>query len=171
MLNLFMQENIHLFLTKANGKHQAIENIKNFLDKYQLVRYDFFEIDETSIIEASSDNFWEVLELGLKENKEILLRFLVELKNEGYSKLEDILELPQGYLSKILHLIAHLVDGFFGIDSAFYNLIEDSHFLSEALRRKIRENPDEFYLLKVKAYIKEPLYKFELLSPKSFFKK
>lgn len=166
-----MQEIIHFFLAKGENSKQVIEIVKNFLEKYELVRYDFFEIEESSIFSGVSKEFWEKLNFGIEKNKEILTNFLSELKNEGFSKLEDILEIPQGYLSKVFHIIAHLVDGFFGIDSVFYNLIEDSHFLSESLKREIKEKPREFYLIKVKAYLKEPLYKFELLSPKSFFKR
>ncbi|PMP65532.1 MAG: hypothetical protein C0190_06635 [Thermodesulfobacterium geofontis] len=166
-----MQEIIHFFLAKGENSKQVIKIVKNFLEKYELMRYDFFEIEGSSIFSANSEEFWENLSLGIEKNKEILTNYLSELKSEGFSKLEDISEIPQGYLSKVFHIIAHLVDGFFGIDSAFYNLIEDSHFLSEALKREIKENPEKIYLIKVKAYIKEPLYKFELLKSKKVFSK
>jgi len=166
-----MQEIIHLFLVRGRGAQKAVKLVKNFLEKYELIRYDFFNIEEADTLRADSEEFWEKLNFGLEKNKETLLNFLDELKNEGFSKIEDILDVPQGYLSKVFHIIAHLVDGFFGIDSTFYNLIEDSHFLSKSLEREIKENPEKFYLVKVKAYIKEPLYKFELLSPRSFLKR
>jgi hypothetical protein len=166
-----MQEIIHFFLTKGENLEHAVENIKSFLEKYELVRYDFFRIEKASAFPATSKEFWENLNFGIEKNRKVLEEFLNEFRKEGFTKIEDISEIPQGYLSKIFHIIAHLVDGFFGIDSAFYNLIEDSHFVSELIKREIKENPEKFYLIKVKAYIKEPLYKFELLSPRSFFKK
>ena len=55
----------------------------------------------------------------------------------------------QGYESKVLHIITHLVDGFFGADTVFYNLEEDSHWLSDKLTDKIKEQPEKFWLLKI----------------------
>ncbi len=49
--------------------------------------------------------------------------------------------MPQGYKSKMLHVITHFLDGFFGIDTFFYNLEEDSHWVSEELQKKIAEAP------------------------------
>ncbi|MCD6549031.1 MAG: hypothetical protein J7K10_06135 [Thermodesulfobacterium sp.] len=96
------------------------------------------------IHKPSSERFWEILEYGIEKNKEALLNFLKELKREGFSKIEDILEISQGYLSKVFHIIVHLVDGFFSIDSTFYNLIEDSHSLSKALRKEIKGKSGKF---------------------------
>ena len=47
--------------------------------------------------------------------------------------------------------MAHLLDGFFGIDSQFYNLPEDSHWLGESLRKQIETGPAEFWLVRVAA--------------------
>ena len=82
-------------------------------------------------------NFRETLVVG----------FINELTGCGVNRLDDIKNLEQGYKSKTLHTIAHLLDGFFGIDSCFFNLIEDSHWLSAALKDKIMENPGQYWLV------------------------
>ncbi|MEJ2057239.1 MAG: hypothetical protein P8X39_05310, partial [Desulfofustis sp.] len=68
----------------------------------------------------------------------------------------DLIDLNQGYQSKILHIIAHFLDGFIGIDSVFYNLIDDSHWLSDETRDKIEQQPDRFRLLSLKCYSLTP---------------
>lgn len=88
-----MQEIFHFFLTKAENPFQAGENVKKFLDKYELVRYDLFEIKDFFIHKPTSERFWEILEYSIEKNKETLLNFLKELKREGFSKIEDILEI------------------------------------------------------------------------------
>jgi hypothetical protein len=65
--------------------------------------------------------------------------------------LGDLESLPQGYQSKTLHTLTHLLDGFFGIDSHFYNLIEGSHGVSAGLRGKIDSSPGGYMLLAVRA--------------------
>jgi hypothetical protein len=61
--------------------------------------------------------------------------------------IEDLLALKPGYPSKVLHILTHMLDGFIGIDSAFYNLVEDSHWLSEPLRTTILRNPEGYWLV------------------------
>ncbi|PMP93771.1 MAG: hypothetical protein C0169_07365, partial [Thermodesulfobacterium geofontis] len=77
-----MQEIIHFFLAKGENSKQVIKIVKNFLEKYELMRYDFFEIEGSSIFSANSEEFWENLSLGIEKNKEILTNYLSELKSE-----------------------------------------------------------------------------------------
>lgn len=159
----------HLFLAKGKDWEEAKALVVHFLKAYQLLRYDTFSIER--IINGEEETFFTNLELGVERNKKALKKFIEELKREGYNSFEDTLELPQGYLSKIFHLIAHLLDGFFGIDSYFYNLLEDSHWVSIALMEKIKNYPKEYYLIEVKGFIEKPLSMFEILSPKKFLER
>ncbi|BAU23950.1 hypothetical protein THC_1586 [Caldimicrobium thiodismutans] len=163
------QESRHLFLVQAENFFLASQKVKHFLERYELVRYDSFFIEKTHF-RADTDTFWLEIERGLIENQKVLKGYLEDLKKEGFTNFSDLLNLPQGYLSKIVHLIAHLLDGFFGIDSYFYNLVEDSHWISPSLKRNIEKTPDNYFLVQVTAQMEEPLYKFETLSPRSFFK-
>jgi len=159
----------HLFLVKTPTQEKAKSGVEEFLKKYQLLRYESFSVEE--IFHAKEEAFFRELERGLKKNEETLKNFLQELSEEGYTSLFELQNLPQGYLSKVLHLIAHLLDGFFGIDSYFYNLIEDSHRISPSLLKALKENPEEYYLVKVKGLITKPVSMFELLSPKKFLER
>ena len=55
-----------------------------------------------------------------------------------------------GHLSNTVHTIAHLLDSFFGIDSCFFNLVEESHWVTDSLKKEIRENPSLYLLVNVK---------------------
>ncbi len=74
-------------------------------------------------------------------------------RGEGVSLLNDLENMPQGYRTKMLHVITHLLDGFFGIDSYFYNLEEDSHQVSEELKKKMAGELTDYWLLPVEGRI------------------
>jgi len=160
----------HIFLVEAESHEQVLSQVVKFLSSYQLVRYDRFEVKREGIISVQDERFWEVLEKGLQKNYEILQGFIGELKSEGYQSVDDLRSLPQGYLSKLVHLIAHFVDGFFSVDSYFYNLIEGSHFLSPYLKRRMLRVRQNFYLIPAIGYFEEKIHPFEMFSPRKFFK-
>jgi hypothetical protein len=125
-----------------------------FFERNMLVRYDAVEIVEA--ITAEHPEFWPRIEGGEAANRKALAGMLMELRQEGYGQLQDILRMGQGYQSKMFHTIAHLLDGFFGIDTYLYNLVDDSHWLSRERRQKIAAAPHTYWLLKVAAASKGP---------------
>ena len=108
---------------------------------------------ENESINGSKPDFQTRIYEGLAVNREILEAFLVNLKEEGFVSLDDLKSLERGYLSKILHTIAHLLDGFVGIDSHFYNLEEDSHGISRDMQQKMNQSPGNYWILRVKGRI------------------
>ena len=88
--------------------------------------------------------------MGLVANDVFARRMIEHLKEEGATTLEDLLSVKQGYATKILHTLTHLLDGFIGIDSVFYNLVEDSHWVSEELSEAIRGQQEEYWLVPVR---------------------
>lgn len=150
----------HWFLVNTNSQEEAKKIVEKFLNKYQLIFYD--KIESLSILNGFDLNFFNILHSGVNKNKEIIEELINELEKEGYKTLKDLADLPQGYLSKILHTVVHLIDGFMGIDSYFYNLIEDSHFVSKNLIFKIKQDPGNYYLVKIKGYteISEPFFEW-----------
>ncbi len=158
-----------MFLSKGKNEEEALKVVTSFLEKYQLLRYDTYSIEK--IIPGSENIFWSELEEALEKNKRTLENFTKELNKEGYTLLSELVDLPQGYLSKLFHLIAHILDGFFGIDSYFFNLLEDSHWVSKPLFEKIKRKPEEYYLIKLRGYIEKPVSMFEILSPKKFLER
>ncbi len=159
----------HVFLVEAPQKEAACQKVSRFLERYELVAYEKIEL--VRVYRADAPDFWSYLEKALRENKEFLEKSIHELQQEGFKTLEELLTLPQGYLSKLLHIIAHFLDGFLGIDSRFYNLVEDSHWLSRTLSRKIKDAPLKYWLVEIKAFSLQQEQSFEILkdplAPKS----
>jgi len=139
----------HEFLVSGPDIETSQRKTRFFFDHNLLVRYD--TVDIVKAITAEHPEFWPRIELGEAANRKALADLLAELSQEGYGQLEDVLRMGQGYQSKILHTIAHLLDGFFGIDTYLYNLEDDSHWLSRETRQKIAGSPQDYWLLKVTA--------------------
>lgn len=119
-----------------------------------MVRYDNIVIDDELL--GNAPDFVDALASGLEKNRQTLHKFIEELGATGFSERSDLMELSQGYHSKILHIIAHFLDGFIGIDSVFYNLVEDSHWLSKETKDQIEQDPVRFNLLFLKCYSLTP---------------
>jgi hypothetical protein len=143
--------NTHWMLCAGKDFAAARDAVLSFFNKSILLSYDAISIIEPASCSAKDGRFWGELERGAAANRLVLRRFLDELQAAGCQKIDDLSALPLGYPSKILHLIAHLLDGFIGIDSVFYNLVEDSHWLSDGMRRNIHKTPDMYWLLRVEA--------------------
>ncbi len=139
----------HLMLTRAENAKQAEEYVDRFFRDYELVFYEGTALKSENVISASSPMFWEEVNRGISRNRTVISGLLSELSREGYGHFADLAEIPQGYLSKIFHTLAHLLDGFFGVDSRFYNLPEDSHWISKKLRREIEAMPGKYWLVKI----------------------
>ncbi|MDD5757788.1 MAG: hypothetical protein PHI06_01750 [Desulfobulbaceae bacterium] len=141
----------HWMLCTGKDFASTREKVYSFFTKSILLSYDNISVIESASCSAENARFWEELEEGVAANKLVLRGFLDELRAEGCQEIDDLKKLPLGFPSKVLHLIAHLLDGFIGIDSVFYNLIEDSHWLSDKLRDAILREPDGYWLLRVEA--------------------
>ena len=115
----------------------------------QLVVYHSILIKEEEILPAGSERFWLEIESGITANRAFCRTMLQELQETGLREVDDLLTLEPGYPSKVLHILTHMLDGFIGIDSVFYNLEEESHWLSESLRATIRQRPHHYWLVPV----------------------
>jgi len=146
----------HDILVAGSDFTACSQKVSRFFDRTMLIRYDRVLIIETESVKGTDGNFQKRIGAGLAANQKILAGFLGNLKAEGFASLDDLPSLEKGYLSKILHTIAHLQDGFIGIDSRFYNLEEDSHGISRSLQQKIEMAPGNYWLLMVKGRITSP---------------
>jgi hypothetical protein len=143
----------HLILVKGESFEKCKENMLYFFNKYQLVKYSKINIVINESIPSHDEQFYNKLDEALKKNKEILSELIRELKDEGINTLNDIEKLPQGYMTKILHTATHFLDGFFGIDTYFYNLEEYSHWVSEKLLEQIKKGIKPCWLIFIEAEI------------------
>ena len=141
----------HWLLTEAPDFTTASAAVLIFFEKSLLLSYDTVWVVEPDSFPASDPRFWPTLEGGVLENALVLGGFLDELQAEGCRTIKDLAALPLGYPSKLLHLVAHLLDGLIGIDSVLYNRIEDSHGVSAALRERIGKLPSHYWMIRVEA--------------------
>jgi len=139
----------HLFLAAGNSLEQARQQTVHFMDTTRLVVYQSITIKDEEIRSAAGKDFWREVEAGIAANHAFCTALLAELQETGLTRVEDLLTLQQGYPSKLLHILTHMLDGFIGMDSVFYNLVEDSHRLSEPLRASIHQNPKNYWLVPV----------------------
>ena len=140
----------HDILMAGSDFESCRQHLRHFFDRTMLLRYDEVLVIENESVNGTENFFWPRIQEGLSANKKVLEGFLANLKEEGFVSLDDLASLEKGYLSKILHIIAHLQDGFIGIDSRFYNLEEDSHGVSRDLQQKISTTPERYWILSVK---------------------
>jgi hypothetical protein len=143
----------HEILVRSSGFEPSKKKVLLFFQRYQLVRYSVITIQEITSVSASNPEFHDRLEKAIRSNRRILHTLVKELQAENIVTLDDLNELPQGYKTKMLHVITHFLDGFFGIDTYFYNLVEDSHWVSEETQSKIVKTPSDFWLLSLEARI------------------
>ena len=129
------------------------KQVDRFFERTTLIRYDKVLVIENDSINGVDREFSTRLQEGLAANKRTLGELLQNLKEEGFQTLDDIQGVEKGYISKIYHTIAHLLDGFIGIDSFFYNLEEDSHGVSRNMQKKILAGPQDYWILRVKGLI------------------
>ena len=141
----------HKILAMEPDFEKSSAHVLRFLDHTSLVHYDAVRVVAAESCSGADPRFWPWLEQGLADNRRVLTQLTGELRTAGTKEFNDLLAMPQGFQSKIFHTMAHLLDGFFGIDSQFYSLPDDSHWLEASLRRQIETDPEDFWLITVVA--------------------
>ena len=138
----------HLLLVTGQDFGSCRDTVLRFFANTILVKYDRVEVLAEESLPAVRQGFQDRLAEGMAGNRQQVAQLLAELKDDGFADLDTWAAMPQGYASKTVHELAHLLDGFFGIDSTFYNLIDDSHWVSDALLRQIEVNPQHYWLIR-----------------------
>jgi len=141
----------HLFLVTGADLATCEQRVLDFLARTPLVRYDRITLIRELCCPARHPLFATRLEQGLEKNRHTIRELVRELGQEGWTNLAELERLPQGYPSKLVHTIAHLCDGFFGIDAAFYDLDEMSCRLRSARKDLIRKHPEKCWLVTIEA--------------------
>ncbi len=145
------EKTIHKILCQSKDYHTAERHVRHFFKQSMLLNYDTFTVAKHHSHPATADQFWPELEASIVSNREILASYTSELHESGCTDINAIQNIRAGYQSKLIHLIAHFVDGFIGIDSRFFSLPEDSHWLSELQKKSILHHPEQFWLLHIEA--------------------
>ncbi len=139
----------HSFLVHAPEVKTGAAQALRFLDKTILVKYDSVNVLQENCFSAEKDIFWQKITDGVAQNRQVLTQLIQELEDTGLQNLQDFTQFMEGYQSKTLHAAAHILDGFFGIDSVFYNLIADSHWVTDSLKQEIMSHPSEYWCIAV----------------------
>lgn len=146
----------HIVLVSAKSYENACTQVQDFFDQTLLVRYDKITIRKSKSYSGKSQEFNEELSQSINANRKTLDRFIDEFAKTGFQKVADFKQVEYGYPSKLLHIITHFLDGFIGIDTTFYNLIDDSHWLPDHTQESIKKEPDHFWLIHLDGYSETP---------------
>jgi len=138
----------HTMLMKGEDLESCRKRVLHFFNSNILVRYDEVIIDINGSCSAETETFWEMVRQGIEDNHRMVAGLIGDLQEAGFRTLGELNAMEQGYKSKLLHTLTHLLDGFFGVDTCFYNLEEDSHWLSDDLATAIKEQPGHYWLLR-----------------------
>jgi len=149
-------EMYHELLIQGDSLGTCKGRLLRFFRLYELISFQAVDVLEQRCLPASDPAFWPRIQEGIRENRKVLRGFLQELEDAGASTLDDLEALPQGYPTKLLHTVTHILDGFFGVDSRFFNLVDDSHWVSTELRKRIDLAPAGYWLMAAEvAYLQE----------------
>ncbi len=131
-------------------------HVRKFFDLTSLVIYDCIKVIEEESRSGLDADFFEVLAKAEGKNRASVNSLVAELLQAGVASINDLKGLEHGYPSKVLHVLAHFLDGFIGIDSNFYNLPDDSHWLPDSRRAEIEANPANYWLIHIDGYSDTP---------------
>lgn len=142
----------HKMLLAGDSFEECSDHVHKFFDLTSLVIYDCIEVIEEKSFCGLDSGFFDRINLAEKKNHKIVQELIDELDQAGIQKTTDFNTLEQGYLSKTIHVLSHLLDGFIGIDSFFYNLIDDSHWLPQKTASDIQQNPSHYWLVHIDCF-------------------
>jgi len=142
----------HKILLAGDSFDHCSEQVHKFFDLTSLVIYDCIEAIEKRSFCGLDAAFFDNIAQAQTKNRRMMQELIDELVKANIRKTVDLQNIEQGYLSKTLHILSHFLDGFIGIDSYFYNLLDDSHWVPPATEQAIQDNPQHFWLLHIDCY-------------------
>lgn len=146
----------HKLLATGESFAQCRSQVLHFFEKTTLVRYDSIEVREGESFSGLDADFTRQANLAISHNRQMLQYLISDLVKAGFTDINKIDTLPQGYESKTLHIISHILDGFIGIDSYFYNLIDDSHWILSQTNEDLTQHPEKYWLIHVDCFTATP---------------
>ena len=146
----------HKILVSGDSYIHCVDQVHRYFDLTSLVIYDCVEAVESKSLCGLDASFFETVNEAEKRNRRAMQELIDELVASGIVKTTALKNVEQGYLSKTLHILSHFLDGFIGIDSYFYNLVDDSHWLPAATARTIGQNPRHYWLIHIDCFSTTP---------------
>ena len=146
----------HKILVAGDSFVHCCDQVHRFFDLTSLVIYDCIQVIDDKCFNGLDDIFFAELARAEARNRATVASLVDELQQTGAKTIADLRHLEHGYPSKVLHVLSHLLDGFIGIDSHFYNLPADSHWLGEETLATIKADPAAFWLIHIDRYSASP---------------
>lgn len=146
----------HKVLVAGESFQHCCDQVRRFFDLTSLVIYDCIQVIEENCRSGLDADFFEVVAAAEQQNRQTVDTLITELLQTGVTTIADLQQLEHGYPSKVLHIISHLLDGFIGIDSHFYNLPADSHWLAGDALKAVKADPGSFWLIYIDCYSATP---------------
>lgn len=146
----------HKVLLAGESFEHCCNQLHRFFDLTTLVIYDCIEVRKEHSFSGIDAEFFTQLATAENRNRKIIADLITELEKSGLQKITDLQHIAQGYVSKTLHILSHFLDGFIGIDSYFYNILDDSHWLPPQTLRTIHDKPGHYWLLHIDCYSATP---------------
>lgn len=146
----------HKVLAAGDSFENCCQQVRRFFDLTSLVVYDCIQVIDDECRSGQDGDFFEILGSAEQKNRDRVAALAAELEQTGASTISDLKSLEHGYPSKILHVLSHFLDGFIGIDSFFYSLPDDSHWVSPVRGDDIRANTDQYWLIHIDCYSASP---------------
>jgi len=146
----------HKILLGGESFDHCRDQLHRFFDLTSLVIYDCIEARKEHSFSGLDAEFAAQLAAAEDRNRRTIAELVAELEKNGVRKAADLRSIGQGYLSKTLHILSHFLDGFIGIDSFFYNLVDDSHWLPADTQKAISKNPGHYWLIHIDCYSASP---------------
>ena len=142
----------HKILLSGDSYSHCVDLVHRYFDLTSLVIYDCIEACENKSFSGLDASFFDTIAKAEQHNRKTMTELIDELSDAGINTTTDLKNVAQGYLSKTLHILSHFLDGFIGIDSYFYNLIDDSHWLSVETSAAIRQTPHNYWLIHIDCF-------------------
>lgn len=142
----------HKMLVAGDSFDHCSDQVHKFFDLTSLVIYDCIEAIESKSFSGLDAAFIDHIAEAEKHNYQTVQSLINELVKADILTTRDLQKVEQGYVSKTLHILSHFLDGFIGIDSYFYNLLDDSHWLPRKTVEAIKNNPRHYWLLHIDCY-------------------
>jgi hypothetical protein len=142
----------HKVLLAGDSFDHCSAQVHKFFDLTSLVIYDCIEAIEKKSFSGLDAAFFDHIAKAEMHNRRSVQGLVNELIKADICKTTDLQNVEQGYLSKTVHILSHFLDGFIGIDSYFYNLIDDSHWLPQTTAQVIHENRRHYWLLHIDCF-------------------
>lgn len=146
----------HKILVAGDSFEQCCFRVRRFFDLTSLVIYDCIQVIDELCRQGLDADFFPELTKAEQKNLLTINALIDELESAGINRIGDLRSKDPGYRSKVFHVLAHMIDGFIGIDSYFYNLESDSHRLSDTERRQLRATPEKYWLIHIDCFSELP---------------